>query len=232
LPKAIPRIEGVDLAAFSVPALQIGGDYYDFVRVDDQRLGIAVADVSGKGVPAAIVMSLCRSLLRVKAPGCASPAEVLRMMNRMLSEDLGEDMFISMLYMVLDTRTRELAVARAGHLPPIVHPGGADAPWLVESRGIAIGMADIETFDSALAEKRATLAPGDTVVAYTDGVTEAQDDGGSEWGVLNLVKTIQITAIEGGGASGVADNVHQKLLRFTGEAPQHDDMTLVVMRMT
>ncbi len=232
LPKSIPRITGVDLHAFSEPAQQIGGDYYDFVRVDDDHLGIAIADVSGKGVAAAIVMSICRSLLQLEATGCLSPSAVLRTMNASLSRDLAEDMFVSMLYMILNVRTLELAIARAGHLAPIVTPSDGGQPRLVESRGMALGMGGPEIFDGAIEDARITLRRGDMVVAYTDGVTEAMDQGQNEWGVLNLVKTIQIAAIDGGPAESVSASVRQKLLGFIGDTPQYDDMTLVVMRLT
>ncbi|MFH0908417.1 MAG: SpoIIE family protein phosphatase, partial [bacterium] len=115
LPKEIPRVPGCELAAFDYPALEVGGDYYDFVPVDDHRVGIAIADVSGKGISGAIMMSICRSVLRSQARGCASPREVLMAVNRFMREDIAEDMFVSMLYMVLNTETRKLTVARAGH---------------------------------------------------------------------------------------------------------------------
>jgi sigma-B regulation protein RsbU (phosphoserine phosphatase) len=229
LPKDVPQIEGVDLAAFSVPAQQIGGDYYDFVDVDENHVGIVIADVSGKGISGAIVMSICRSVLRVEAPGCLSPSRVLKKVNRVLSRDLSEDMFVSILYMILNTRTHELVLSRGGHVYPILN-AGSGIPSMIKSEGIAMGLADTTTFDEVLEEKSVTLRPGDIVVAYTDGVTEAQDCSENEWGILNLVKAIQTTALEGSGAGAVASNVRQKLLQFVGETPQYDDMTLVVLR--
>ena len=232
LPKVIPRIVGSELAAFSVPAQEIGGDYYDFVPVDDHHLGIAIADVSGKGVSAAIVMSICRSLLQLQAPGCPSPATVLMAMNQRLAGDMAEDMFISMLYMVLDTRTGELAVARAGHTAPFVIPADHSEARMIECQGMALGMADAETFDAAIDEVRVPLRKGDMVVGYTDGVTEAMDQAQNEWGVLNLVKTMQLASMDGVDAAAAAAQVQRKLLHFAGETRQYDDMTLVVLRMT
>ena len=229
LPKDLPNIEGVDLAAFSVAAQQIGGDYYDFVDVDDSHVGLVIADVSGKGVSGAIVMSICRSVLRVEAPGCLSPALVLKKVNRLLSRDLSEDMFVSILYMVLNTKTHEMILARGGHVHPILNTGSGE-PSTIKSGGIAMGLADTATFDEMLEEKNVWLKPGDIVVAYTDGVTEAQDRNENEWGILNLVKAIQTTALEGRGAQAVATNVRQRLLQFAGDTPQYDDMTLVALR--
>jgi sigma-B regulation protein RsbU (phosphoserine phosphatase) len=231
LPKEIPRVEGAELGAFSVPAQQIGGDYYDFFEVDDEHLGVAIADVVGKGVTGALVMALCRSVLRMRAPGCRSPAEVLRTANALLSGDLSEDMFVTMLYMVLNRRTRELRVARAGHLAPILNPGDGSEPREIAAGGVAIGLVDAATFNAALEEQSVTLRGGDVVVAYTDGVTDAKDQRQNEWGPLNLIKSVQLAAIDGLAAPEVAGMVRQRLLQFVGDTPQYDDMTLVVMRM-
>lgn len=231
LPKALPCLPGVEIAAFSLPAQLIGGDYYDFVQVDESHLGIAIADVSGKGIAGAIVMSICRSLLRIKAPGCLSPADVLLDVNRIVSQDIAEDMFISMLYLVLDLNTLQVRVARAGHMDPIVHPGQPGEAWTISSSGIAIGLADTGTFDEVLEEGDAQLQPGDTLVLYTDGVTEAQDRNGKEWGVLNMVQTVETSLVADGSSQRAADEVRSKLTQFVGGSPQYDDMTLVLMRI-
>jgi sigma-B regulation protein RsbU (phosphoserine phosphatase) len=233
LPKEVPALPGVEVAAFSVPAQQIGGDYYDFVKIDDNHLGIAIADVSGKGVSGAMVMALCRSALRIKAPGCLSPAAVLRAMHAILTPDLAEDMYVTMLYMILDPVRRELRVARAGHVSPILHPGNRAQPLILDAGGLAIGLGDEATFGAALEERLVNLNPGDMVVAYTDGVTEAMDGAGNEWGILNFVKTIQLTGIDTDeqGAQGLIKTVHQKLMQYVGETAQYDDMTLVALRI-
>ena len=231
LPKEIPRVAGVDMAAFSVSAQQIGGDFYEFVQIDEHHVGIAIADVSGKGVTGGLVMSICRTVLRVTAPGCLSPTEVLRKVNRIVCEDISDDMFVSMLYMILDTRTLELAVARAGHVAPLVCPPPPAEAWEVSAPGIAVGLAGIELFDAELEDRTVKLSPDDCVIVYTDGVTEAQDAKRHEWGVLNLAKTVQLTASESGSAGTIARNVRQKLLQFVGDVPQYDDMTLVVVRV-
>jgi len=231
LPKEIPRVAGVDMAAFSVSAQQIGGDFYEFVQIDEHHVGIAIADVSGKGVTGGLVMSICRTVLRVTAPGCLSPTAVLRKVNRIVCEDISEDMFVSMLYMILDTRTLELTVARAGHVPPLVCPPPPAEAWEVDAPGIAVGLAGVDLFDAELADRTVKLAPADCVIVYTDGVTEAQDAKRHEWGVLNLAKTVQLTAVEGESAAAIGRTVRQKLLQFVGDVPQYDDMTLVVVRV-
>ncbi len=233
LPKTLPVVPGLELDAFSVPAREVGGDYYDILTIDETHVGIAVADVSGKGISAALITTLCRSALQIHAPRSLKPAEVLRAINKMLSVDLAEDFFVTMLYMVCDCATRELTVARAGHVAPIVfHAEGFGKPVAIESQGMAIGIDDGELFDSTLTETTVKLAPGDTVLALSDGVTEAMDSRGNEWGVLNLVKTTQMALIDRDDATEITEQIRHRLLQFVGEAPQYDDMTLVTLRLT
>lgn len=228
LPKTLPRVEGVELAAFNYPALEIGGDYYDFIEVDDTHLGIAMADVSGKGTGGAIMMSVCRSVIRAHAPRHLSPAQVLKLVNQVLAHDVSEDMFVSVLYMVLNTSTRELVVARAGHERPIVSHEQQDLT-ILDSPGVAIGIADTETFERVLEEIRIPLKPGDVVVAYTDGVTEAMNIREEEWGLDQLLDAIRVASRE--GANSVLNNVRQRLERFVGNRPQYDDMTLLALHV-
>ncbi len=228
LPKAIPAVPGTELAAFYTPAMEIGGDYYDFFPVDDRHLGIAVADVSGKGIAGAIMMSVCRSVLRAQAPGNRSPAVVLQALNRVISPDMAENMFASVLYMVLDTQEHRLTVARAGHERPILCSGDGQKIRLIDSPGIAIGLADASIFDEAIGEVTVPLNPGDVVVAYTDGITEAMNPAGAEWGLEAFLDTISRAAA--GGAANVLDHVRQRQTRFVGNQPQYDDTTLVALR--
>jgi phosphoserine phosphatase RsbU/P len=228
LPKALPKMASVEVSAFNYPAQEIGGDYYDFVQVDDTHLGIAIADVSGKGIVGAIMMSVCRSVLRAHAPRNRSPAQVLRLLNQVLSQDVSEDMFVSMLYMVLDTATRQLTVARAGHERPILSSGDGRGFTILDSPGIAIGISDTATFERVLQEVTIPLNAGDVVVAYTDGVTEAMNLQGEEWGVDNFLDAVRVAAEE--GAHSVLNNVRQRLERFVGSRPQYDDMTLLALR--
>jgi phosphoserine phosphatase RsbU/P len=231
LPRSIPRLPGIELAAFNHPAQEIGGDYYDFVVIDEDHLGIAIADVSGKGIVGAIMMSISRSVLRAQAVTSLSPAAVLKGVNRIMFEDIAEDMFVSMLYMVLNTRTRTLSVARAGHERPAwCQAQAADQPFtIIDSRGLALGISDQETFDATLTETRVTLQPGDIVVAYTDGVTEAMDTAGEEWGVDRLLEAVHTAAPD--GANAVLNSVQQRLMRFVGGVEQYDDMTLLALRI-
>jgi phosphoserine phosphatase RsbU/P len=217
------------LAAFNMPAMEIGGDYYDFFRIDERHLGVAVADVSGKGIGGAIMMSVCRSVLRAQAPGNPNPAAVLKALNRVVSQDMTEDMFASVLYMVLDTVDRRLVVARAGHERPVLFTGDGQDLSLIDSPGVAIGLADPTTFDEAIGETTRMLRPGDVVVAYTDGITEAMTQEGEEWGIDSFLDTVGLAASE--GAQSVLNHVRQRLGRFVGTRAQYDDMTMVVLRV-
>jgi phosphoserine phosphatase RsbU/P len=190
---------------------------------------MAIADVSGKGIVGAIMMSISRSVLRAQAAMNRSPAEVLKGVNRVMYEDIAEDMFVSMLYMVLNVRTHELAVARAGHERPAWSQAREKKFTIIDSPGIALGIADMDVFEATLHEERVQLEPGDVVVAYTDGVTEALDEGREEWGVDRFLEAVSTAAPD--GANAVLNNVQQRLMRFVGGVEQYDDMTLLALRI-
>jgi len=227
LPSRIPILLNGELAAFSFPAREVGGDYYDFVHIDEDHVGIAIADVSGKGVTGAILMSICRSVFRAHAPGCLSPSRVLKEINSVISADIYEDMFISMLYVVLNTRTFEATLARAGHTKPFVVSSSGDRISVLESSGVAIGLSDSETFDSLLEETSFTLQPGDVWIAYTDGIVEAMNAKEEEWGISQFLQNVR--AHVRAGASDIALHVRKALVDYVGETAQYDDMTLMVL---
>jgi sigma-B regulation protein RsbU (phosphoserine phosphatase) len=230
LPQHLPQLEGVRLAAYNLPAFNIGGDYYDFIQIDSEHLGIAIADVSGKGIGGAMMMAVCQGVLRARAPQEQSPARMLSELNRVLSANLAEDMFITMLYMVLNTRTRELKFARAGHERPLLkHARQGSSPEALDAAGIAIGLADAEIFDGAIKDSSVQLAPGDVVVVYTDGITEALNEKNEEWGTSCLLQTIDTES--SGGVDALIQAVRARLARHAGAQPQYDDMTLLALEI-
>ena len=231
LPQALPQIENVQLAAYNLPAFNIGGDYYDFIKIDDDHLGIAIADVSGKGIGGAMMMAVCQGVLRTRARQETSPARMLSELNRVLSNNLAEDMFITILYMVLNTRTRELTFARAGHERPLICHGAGDhrTPLPLDAPGIAIGLADAEIFDAAISDRTRQLEPGDGIITYTDGITEALNENGEEWGLENLNQAI--TEAPPSGPEPLIQIIRKELARHTGAQPQHDDMTLLALKV-
>lgn len=230
-PSDLPSFTDVEFGAFSLPAQEIGGDYYDVITLDPEHLGIAIGDVSGKGVSGALIMTNCRSVLRLTAANNMSPAAVLREVNTLISPDLGEDMFISMTYMILNHKTQELTVARAGHVFPLRYRSGEAVPDQLASKGMAIGLAPPEVFNSVLDEQTFHLNHNDLIVLYTDGISEARNENEQDFEQSTLEQAVGALWIDNLDAPAVAQAVEQKLLQFIGNIPQYDDMTLVAMRV-
>jgi len=229
LPEELPEIKGLNIDAFNLAAQEVGGDYYDVIPIDDRYTGIAVADVSGKGVGGALMMSICRSVLRAHAGRNPDPAAVMREVNRTMIADISEDMFVTMMYMVYDAQTRELAMARAGHDPTLILQPDSEEVLRRESEGMAIGLVDSEIFDDAIETTRVILQPGALVVCYTDGITEAMNDRHEEWGVAPLSRILVSNRTL--SPHQVLQNIRERVLRFVGDMPQYDDMTLMVFRV-
>lgn len=228
LPTEAIHLPGFGIAAANLPASEVGGDYYDFYPIDPNRIGIAIADVSGKGVPGALMMVMCRSVTRSKATKYRSASAVLKEVNRLLAEDMKADMFISMAYLDLDASQRTLTIARAGHEPPLWLHGERGVIEPIISKGMVLGIDNGENFDLFLEEKTIQLNPNEVVVLYTDGITEAMDEQGHEFGRENFHEAIRLAA--GGTSQEIVDNIFERLKRFIGNHPQHDDMTLVVIK--
>ena len=229
LPQELPSYSSLELAAFNHPAQEIGGDYYDFIQIDDKHIGFVIADVSGKGIGGALMMAVCRSVLRVNAPNVYDPASMLCSLNQTLSRNLAEDMFISMLYMVLNLETNLLSFARAGHEAPILARSGEATAEQIETTGIAIGIVDNDVFGSAIETRNIQLHPGDLLVTYTDGVTEAMNEAGDEWGTDSLLLAVQNMTTE--SAEELLEHIRQSVLTFAGNNRQYDDMTMLALRI-
>jgi sigma-B regulation protein RsbU (phosphoserine phosphatase) len=231
LPQNIPHPQGVQLGAFNLPAYDIGGDYYDFIQIDDDHLGIAIADVSGKGIGGAMMMAVCQGILRTRAQQEQSPASMLSELNRVLSDNLAEDMFITMLYMVLNTKTRELKFARAGHERPLLCHGVGEhrIPQPLDAPGIAIGLASPDVFDAVIQDVSIQLEPNDGIIVYTDGITEALNEEGEEWGMENFTRLIQEAPPS--GPEPLLNTIRLELNRYIGAQQQYDDMTLLALRI-
>ncbi len=228
LPAASPEIAGYEVAGLNIPARHVSGDYFDYLRIDDHRWGIAIADVSGKGIPAALITGMCRSLLRGAAEGRTSAAEVLRAVNRRLYPDIKQDMFVSMLYVIIDTRTSDVTVARAGHDPPLLYRAAGRETVPLRPPGMAVGIDRGDVFDRVMVDETVTLAPGDGILLYTDGATEALDAHDSEFGLARLTQAVQANAPK--GAAATVSNIAAELREFAGDAAQHDDITLISIR--
>ena len=222
LPKKFPEIPGVSFAARNMPARQVGGDFYDVIRLDDRHFGLVVADVSDKGMPAAVYMALARSLILAEAHRDLSPRSVLETVNRLLME-LGEPgMFVTTFYGVVDCAGWTLAYARAGHDRPLLQRGGNVIP--LGGSGMALGVVD--SAQLGLSEEHMALQPGDFLLLYTDGLIDAQAPDGANYGLPRLNAFWRYYA--GLKADELCARTFDELISFQAEAEQTDDMTLLV----
>jgi phosphoserine phosphatase RsbU/P len=227
LPSRAPTVEGFNCAALNIPAEQVSGDYFDFVQVDADRWGVAVADVSGKGVPASLVMVMCRSVLRSKAVGNLSPAQVLREVNRQIYPDIQEDMFITMIYAIMD-RSGKLTLARAGHESALWCRDHFKHIELIESPGMALGIDSGDIFDEVIKDVTVELSPLDTVVVYTDGINEALDDEGNEFGQEQLKGVLREAGPQ--SVDFLVKAIVDRVQKFSSGHPQNDDITLAAVQ--
>ncbi len=229
LPQTLPWFPEVDLAGFNHPALDIGGDYYDVIQIDKNHIGLVIADVSGKGIGGALMMAVCRSVLQANAQNEYDPSNMLSSLNKTLSVNLAEDMFISMLYMVLNTQTHLLSYARAGHEAPLILHKNSDQINREKTAGIAIGLVDTPTFSSITETTNIQLKSGDLIVTYTDGITEAMNGKNEEWGLLELIESIKKHRED--DVSDLLKNIESDVLGFVGNVPQYDDMTMLAIKI-
>jgi phosphoserine phosphatase RsbU/P len=230
LPSEAPSIPGFEIAGINIPARHVSGDYFDYVTVDEDKLGVAIADVSGKGVPASIIMAICRSVLRSQATGNSSPADVLQKVNRQIYPDIKEDMFISMAYVILDHVLGTVTLSRAGHDAPILfdHASGMATP--VKPPGMVVGIDSGSVFDRITGDFSLSLKRDDCLLLYTDGVTEALDANGDEFGPERMIESVSASAPE--GAPAIITRLIDDLRSFVGAQPQNDDITLIAIRKT
>lgn len=228
LPANAPEISGFQISGINVPARQVSGDYYDYIQVDDTHCGVAIADVSGKGVPASLIMAMCRSVLRSQASNQLSPSSVLREVNAQLFPDIKEDMFISMAYAIIQQDSGTITLCRAGHDAPLLYSARDQTVSKINPPGMALGIDSGGVFNRVTNDFSLTLETDDCLVLYTDGVTEALDGEGEEFGMANVIKAIQASASE--GAAGIITRLTDDLRAFVGNHPQHDDITLIVIR--
>jgi sigma-B regulation protein RsbU (phosphoserine phosphatase) len=227
LPQVFPPFPDRDefqIHAGMVPAKEVGGDFYDFFLIDRYHMGFVIGDASGKGVPAAMFISIARSLIKAVAPLSSSPGECLAFVNTMLSVDNPQTLFATCFYAVIDTRTGEVAFCNAGHPPALILRTSGEVEAIREVSGVALGvMEDLEYETGTF-----LLAPGDTILLYTDGVTEAQDIVSALYDEPRLIA--KFATLGGQEPQQVIDGVHRAVEEFVGEAPQFDDITMLVLR--
>jgi sigma-B regulation protein RsbU (phosphoserine phosphatase) len=216
LPPGNPALPGYRVEGNCLQVSAVGGDWYDFVPLDDQRIGIVLGDVCGKGMAAALLMSATRSILRRNITAGENPPEVLRRVNASLKDDFPAGRFVTLIYAVLDVARHQLSFANAGHLPPIVCRG--DECFLVPSEsGMPLGI-----FHCEFSEGRIEMGPGCSVLLYSDGIVESTDPAGNEYGVTRLSEALA-TANPG------ARNLTNDVIRYSGGKSLADDATVVLV---
>ena len=227
LPSAPPVVPGWGFAASYQAAREVGGDFYDFMEqsLADGQLGIVIADVTGKGIPAALMMAHSRAVLRAESMSCAEPVTVLSNSNRLFLQDRQAPLFLSAFCAQIELKTGRLTFANAGHdAPLLVTPGGAVRE--LEAPGVVLGAFH----DTGLESRTVTLDSGDTVVMFTDGVTEARDPLRRLFGDERLQRSVASAVIQHGSADAVMDAVLHAVDSFTAGAEQSDDLTIVVVQ--
>lgn len=229
LPTSPPQIPGYEIAASCRPAREVGGDLYDFLTLPNERIGIVVADVSGKGVPAALYMTLTKGLLASVAENESDPSSILREVNRHLYEVCGRKMFVTMILGVLDPATQTLTYARAGHNPGVWRSVQSQTHTLLRAPGLGLGLNRGKLFNRSLRLESIQVRPGDALLFYSDGITEAMNGALEEYGEERLLRTVAST--DGLSAAQTQDAILTDVNEFLNGTPPQDDMTLVVVRV-
>lgn len=224
LPKNITNIYGLQIANYFEPAKEVGGDYYDYTVKDDENVSITIADVSGKGVPAAFLMALGRSILKTLERQGQSPADNIRNLNQIIYPDITEDMFITMLHSNFNNKTKILTYSNAGHNPLIVYRAKEDKVELHSVKGVAIGF--VQGYNYKQGELK--LEKGDIVLYYTDGITEAENPNKELFGFERLEKVIYDNRYN--DVDTIKENILNEINIFRRDYPQVDDLTFVVIK--
>lgn len=231
LPKELPRVPGYDFGAHYTSAKEVGGDYYDYIPVmvdGRQKIAVVVADVAGKGVPGAVVMSMTRSILRGQVYLAKSPSETLKRTNSVLHADIRAGMFVSMFYGLVDIETGETEFSSAGHNTTLVYRAKTGDLEKIDCKGMALGVVDPATFDPLIETRKIVLLTGDVLFQYTDGVDEAMNPSNEQFGMDRLYDTIK----SGGrmSAQALISSIQERLTAFVaGNAPS-DDITMVAVK--
>jgi sigma-B regulation protein RsbU (phosphoserine phosphatase) len=228
LPRIFPPFpelaEKLEIAATMTAAKDVGGDFYDFFKIDDERIGFIIADVSGKGVPAAIFMAVSRTLIRATALRDVSPAECLTYSNKLLAKESVNCMFVTVFYGIYNTTTGEVIYCNAGHNPPYIVKKNGEIKALPMPTQPIVGILEEYDFE----EEKMKLEEGDALVLYTDGVTEAMNPAYEEFGEPRFEETLKKAASE--DCQAIIDATKSDMAAFVLDAEQSDDVTMLVLR--
>ncbi|MGA3244429.1 MAG: PP2C family protein-serine/threonine phosphatase [Bacteroidota bacterium] len=227
LPQRIPSYPSLDVAAVSEPSLEVGGDYYDFIALDSDKLGVVIGDVSGKGVSAAFYMAEVKGIFQALSRVAASPRDLLLRANQALVDSLERNAFISLLYAIFDSSKSSVTLARAGHCP-MIHISG-ETSRMVRPSGLGLGLTHDKIFDDSTQETMISLRHGDICIFYTDGLSESRNSEGEEFGYDRIVDVGLRTRKQ--SAETIKNSILQEIRNYTGNSSYGDDMTLVVVKI-
>ncbi|MEJ2626933.1 MAG: SpoIIE family protein phosphatase, partial [bacterium] len=230
LPASFPDIEGYEIATYYEAAKEVGGDYFDFVEVDKDTLGIVVADVSGKGVPGSLVMTMIRTALRTEARANKDAADVLAKVNSFVIKDMKRGMFVTIFYVILDSKNRTINYASAGHNPMILYRGSTKKSYYLNPKGFPIGikLPDAALFNKTIESDTLHLRPEDSLIVYTDGITEAMNHNRERFGderFLSVIREYGDLNVE-----PFVNKIRDEIIIFSEGFAQTDDITLVAIR--
>ena len=218
------KADNVDIYASMIAAKDVGGDFYDFFAIDDHRIGFTMADVSGKGVPAAIFMAVSRTLIKATGVRGVSTDECMRIVNDILCGESVDSMFVTVFYGIYDLNTDTIEFTNAGHNPPYILHADGTVEMLKSVCNLVLGAIEGITFN----RESIQVQPGDALVMYTDGVTEAENINHEQFGESRLEQTL--AELQGAESQKIIDTINTKVKEFAGEAPQSDDITQLVIR--
>ena len=225
LPATCPEVEGYQIAASSTPAREVGGDFFDFFKIDEDKVGLIIGDVTGKSVSGALIMSASRSVFRMLSEEELSVGETMIRANRRLKKDIKSGMFVALLYAVLNAKDGGVSLCSAGQTQPLLLSAKTSEPTLVETVGdtFPLGILDEANYE----ETQLKMEPGDKVVYYTDGIVEAMNKNEDMYGFERLNEVVKSSTAE--NAEELMNDIIKDVSDFTGAAPQHDDLTIIVV---
>jgi sigma-B regulation protein RsbU (phosphoserine phosphatase) len=224
LPQKRPQLPGFDISGVNIPSEEVGGDYYDFIPITESQIGIVIADVSGKGIPAALIMASVRAGLIAEIRNNYAIRSIMAKVNNLLFESTASDIYVTAVYGVLDPKNRIFTFSNAGHNAPILRRADGEMKYLIEG-GMALGMFENSKYE----ERPLGLSPGEIIVFYTDGVTEAKNDDQEEFGTRRLRRVIDDSHQL--GARQIREDIYEAVKKFTGVSHQEDDLTMIVLKV-
>jgi serine phosphatase RsbU (regulator of sigma subunit) len=228
LPGKNPDIPGFDIAGMCTPAKEVGGDYYDFIPVGENKPALVIGDVSGKGIPASFYMTLTKGFVQSHMTENASPKEVLVKVNELLYNTIDRRSFVTMFVVVLDREAKKAVCARAGHNAVFHYSGKTGEMNFIKPEGIALGLRKTSRFKESIRECEIHLDDNDWLILYTDGLTDAVDAGSNEFGEQRLIQTVKKNVHK--SAEDMVETIFKKIRYFSGGSDQFDDMTLIAVK--